>query len=247
MFKGRFIDTITYVDIERYRQEKSKTHSPLSVNRHQTVFVTLFNKLKEWRRFKIIDNVLLPDENPAALVKKVNERPFARKRVLSSAEFQRLIDSATMEVRRICLAAVHTTLRLKDLKNLAWANVNEATNQLEGVQAKTSRPYSVPINSVMRKLLLETPKSRKHIFDFENFRKEFDKARAKADLKEFQFRDLRRTGARFMLQQGVDLATVSSYLGHASLAMTERYVPPSQEDKQRGGEVLSKFSSDGFK
>lgn len=156
--------------------------------------------------------------------------------MLALAEFDRFMRSATMSVRRICLGAIHTTLRLKDLKQLTKTNVNQATNQLEGIQAKTGKPYAVPINGVMRQLL-ETRKGD-HIFDFTNFRKQFDEVRVKAGLKNFQFRDLRRTGARTMLKKGVDLATVSAYLGHSSLQMTEVYVTPSRDDKRVGGEIL---------
>ena len=42
-----------------------------------------------------------------------------------------------------------------------------------------------------------------------------------------------------MLKEGADLATVSAYLGHTSLQMTEVYVTPSRDDKQRGGEILA--------
>jgi integrase len=71
-----------------------------------------------------------------------------------------------------------------------------------------------------------------------NFRKEFERAKARAGL-DFEWRDLRRTGARMMLVQGVDLATVSSFLGHATLAMTEAYVGAQAEHKRAAVEALA--------
>ncbi|MBI3291876.1 MAG: site-specific integrase [Elusimicrobia bacterium] len=235
-FKGRYVDTITYVDVQRYRHEREKHVQPNSVNKEHTVLTHLFNKLKEWRRLKVIGNIQLPTENPGPLVRKASEKAFGRTRVLSLEEFDRFMRSATMSLRRICLGAIHTTLRLKDLRQLTKANVNQATNQLEGIQAKTGKPYAVPINRVMCQLI-ETTKGD-HIFEFTNFRKQFDETRAEVGLKDFQFRDLRRTGARMMLKKGVDLATVSAYLGHSSLQMTEVYVTPSRDDKRVGGEIL---------
>ena len=41
-----------------------------------------------------------------------------------------------------------------------------------------------------------------------------------------------------MLQKGVDLATVSSYLGHTTIAMTEAYVQAEREHKHIAGEIL---------
>jgi hypothetical protein len=48
-----------------------------------------------------------------------------------------------------------------------------------------------------------------------------------------------------MLRKGADIATVSAYLGHASIAMTQIYVPPSQSDKQVAAELLgTSYKSD---
>lgn len=232
---GRWLDSITYLDIEAYRREREKVVSPSSVNREHTVLTHLFNALKKWRRLKVIANVRLPEENPAALVKRVDEKPYRRKRVLSPEEFDRFLKSAPIQVRRNCLAAVLTGLRRKDLKNLTVGNVNFATNQLEGVQAKTGRPFAVPIVGEMLGII-ETAKGSR-ILDFRNFRKQFEAARKRAGL-EFQFRDLRRTAGRMLLQKGIDLATVSSYLGHTTISMTEAYVQSAREHKQMAGEIL---------
>ncbi len=235
-FAGRYIDTLTYVDVQNFRREREKHLAPSSVNKEHAVLTNLFNKLKEWKRLNVIRPVRLPEDNPGSLVHKANEKAYARKRVLTVEEFGRLMESATIPVRKICLAAIHTTLRLKDLKLLTRDNVNEATNQLEGIQAKTGKPYVVPINGVMRQLIDSA--QERHIFDFMNFRKDFEAARAQAGLRDFQFRDLRRTGARMMLRKGVDIAAVSRYLGHASINMTENYVNPTQDDMQVAGNIL---------
>jgi integrase len=234
-FQGRFVDTVTYLDVRDYRAHRGKVVSPSSVNREHTVLTHLFNALREWRRLKTIHAVRLPEENPGSLVRRVNEKQFRRTRVLTPEEFDRFLKSSSVQVRRVCLAAVHTALRLKDLKLLTRDNVNESTNQLEGVQAKTGKPYEVPITGVMRQLI-ETSAGHE-IFDFTNFRKHFDEARKRAGL-DFEFRDLRRTAARMMLQKGVDLATVSSYLGHSTIAMTEAYVQAKRENRQIAGEIL---------
>ena len=156
-FKNRNIDSLTYIDVQNYRREREKHVKPNSVNKEHTVLTHLFNKLKEWRRLHVIGNVLLPSENPGPLVKKASEKIFRRKRVLSVEEFDRFMRLASMPVRRICLGAIHTTLRFKDLSLLTKANVNEATNELEGMQAKTGKAYSIPINSVVRQLIESAP------------------------------------------------------------------------------------------
>jgi len=235
-FEKKYIDALTYVDVQNYRRQREKTLKASTVNRDHTVITHLFNKLKEWKRLRVIKNIKLPDENPGSLVRKVNEKQFSRKRVVTPDEFDKFMQHAPMEVKRICLGALHTTLRLKDLRLLTRNNVNEATNQLEGTQAKTRKPYAIPINGAIRQLI-DTAAGRS-IFDFTNFRKQFEAARTQSSLTDFEFRDLRRTGARTMLKKGVDIATVSSYLGHTSLVMTENYVPSSKDDKRIAGEIL---------
>ena len=239
---GRYVDTITYLDVENFRAWRSKMSwkgkmvGPASVNRDHTIITALFNKLREWKRIKAIADILLPADNPGAGVKRPSEKAFTRRRVLSIEEFERLIHQATLRVRRICLGALNTTLRLKDLKLMTKANVVLVNNQLEGEQAKTNKPYAIPINSVMAKLI-ETAE-REHIFDFSNFRKEFDAAVKAANIKGFQFRDLRRTGATIMLKKGMDIATVSKVLGHASIQMTERYLHTTREEMQKAVDIL---------
>ena len=41
--------------------------------------------------------------------------------------------------------------------------------------------------------------------------------------------DLRATFATMLIREGIDLITVQSYLGHASVATTQRYVLPNDE------------------
>src|ERR1017187_6595674 len=72
-FKGRFIDTITYLDWKSYREGREKTVSPTTVNREHTVFTAMFNKLRELVRIKAIKPIKLPAENPGPLVRKKDE------------------------------------------------------------------------------------------------------------------------------------------------------------------------------
>lgn len=238
LFGSRPLDSLTYLDVEDFRAERGRDGlSPSSVNREHTVLTHLFNALRKWRRLKVIPNVKLPEGNPGSEVRKVSEKQFRRKRVLSPEEFDQFLKSATVQVRRASLAAVLTGLRRKDLKNLTRDNVNEGLDVLQGVQAKTGKPYSVPIVGAMREIIGTAP--GREILDFTNFRREFERAKARAGLKTpFVFKDLRRTAARMMLAKGADLATVSAYLGHTTIAMTEAYVQAEREHKRVAGEIL---------
>jgi hypothetical protein len=81
------------------------------------------------------------------------------------------------------------------------------------------------------------------IFDFTNFRKRWDAAVELVGLEDFQFRDLRRTGATWLYNKGMKLKAISKYLGHATIAMTERYIGVEADDAVMAGEVMGSIFS----
>lgn len=232
----RYLDEITRIDIQLYRNIREKQNKSSTVNREHTVLVHLFNLLKELNRHKTI-NVSLPSENPASLVRKVNERQFSRKRVVTPTEYNKFETFLGNDIRDVCRMAILTTLRKKDLLNLNRDNINVSTNQLEGVQAKTQKPYAIPITPHIQEILDRHTSNK--ILNFKNFRRQFNKARNESGLQHFRFMDLRRSGARTMLLNGIDIKTVSEYLGHQDLRMTQAYVPPCSLDFQKAANTLS--------
>lgn len=178
---GRYVDTLGASDMAEYRRWRKEPRSYVvngrtkqssagdsTINREQTAIVTMFNRLAEWRRSgQIPPNVLLPEENPARGVKKVNEDRFIRTRLVSDEEFKLLWERADERIRRIILAEINLPLRLEDLKRLSKKNVDYRLGQFRGVQAKTGREYALPINQVLWELIRTAPGER--ILDFEGF------------------------------------------------------------------------------
>ena len=233
----KYIDEVSRLDIVMYRNIREKVSKASTVNREHTVLTHLFNILKELNRAKTIA-VVLPEDNPASLVRKANEKPFARKRVLTPEEYKQFESLLGDDAKDICRMAVLTTLRKKDLQCLTRDNINISTIQLEGVQAKTGKPYAIPITPQIKSILEKNHSHR--ILNFTNFRRQFENARSKCGLSHFRFADLRRSGARTMLLNGIDIKTVSEYLGHTDLRMTQVYVPPCSQDFQRAAITLTK-------
>jgi integrase len=81
------------------------------------------------------------------------------------------------------------------LAGLPHPSVDSAalTNRLWIVRPLAAR-ISEQIKSSMKALIDTAPGRR--IFDFTNFRKDFEEARKKAGIPHFEFKDLRRTAAR---------------------------------------------------
>lgn len=232
------LQNMTHVHVKNYRDIRENIVSPSTVNKEHMCITRLFHFLTEMNRLKVI-SVNLPEYgNPGSQIRKFNERYCSRKRVLTSMEFELFAQYLPYEAVRICRFAAMTGLRRKDIRLLKRDNINEQTNRIEGIQAKTGLPYSLPITQGIKDILNQN--GNELIFDFKNFRRSFEEARKKSGVKHFRFADLRRTNARFLLQNGVDIATVQQRLGHADIRMTQFYVPPSQDDMLKAGQILER-------
>jgi integrase len=236
---GRYIDTISDADMRDYRDRRKKQGlSESTINREQTAIITMFNRFLEWRRVgQIPKNTLLPDRNPGRGVKKVNEDRFIRQRLLSDEEYKNLWANADHRIRRIILAEMNLPLRFVDLKRLSKKNINYKLSQFKGVQAKTGREYSLPINETLWLLIRSAPSDQ--ILDFTGFGKRWSRAVTRAGLKGLQFRDLRRTAATTLHDGGVPLKTISAMLGHGAVTTTIRYLGLKDENLKQAGDLLA--------
>jgi integrase len=236
---GRYVDTIGDADMRDYRdRRKRQGMSESTINREQTAIITMFNRLQEWRRVgQVPKNTLLPDSNPGHGAKKVNEDRFIRQRLLSDEEYKNLWANADQRIRRIILAEMNLPLRFVDLKRLSKKNINYKLSQFKGVQAKTGREYSLPINETLWSLIRSAPEDQ--ILDFTGFGKRWSRAVKRAGSKGLQFRDLRRTAATTLHDGGVPLKTISAILGHGAVTTTIRYLGLKDENLKQAGDLLA--------
>lgn len=245
-FLNRYLETLTRLDVENYRKQRELDGLRLStVNREHSVITRIFNAFKEWRGLGVVQGynftkLQLPQENPGELVKKTDERAYARTLVLTPMEFYKYCDYAHPNVRVIVILAVLTLLRRKNLEFLNKSNFNVSLQQLQLTQSKTKVPITIPATRTVSVIIDESKYDV--ICDFTNFRKLHERARRESGVF-FWMTDLRRTGATQMLLDGIDLRTIQRYLGHTTLVMTERYLqPPVQHMIEAAQKIEKKFS-----
>ena len=238
-WSGRYVDSITADDMRDYRERRRRQGvSESTINREHTAIITMFNKLVEWRRAdQVPKNVLLPDGNPGRGVQKVNEDRFIRERLLSDEEYKNLWACADQRTRRIILAEMNLPLRLEDLKRLNKKNINHRLSQFKGIQAKTGKEYSLPINEVIWELVKTAPGDA--VLDFVGFENRWKRVVRRAGLKGLQFRDLRRTAATTLHDGGEKLRTISAMLGHGAVMTTIRYLGLKDENLKQAGDLLA--------
>lgn len=242
-FLNRYLETITKVDVEHYRKQRELDGLRSStINREHSVITRVLNALIEWRGVGVVNGynftkLQLPAENPGELVKKANERGYARTLVLTPMEIYRYLDFAHPNVRVIVILAILTLLRKKNIQFLNKDNFNVALQQLQLTQCKTFVPVTIPTSETVIVIINE---SKHHVIcDFKNFRKLHERAQMESGVK-FWMSDLRRTGATHMLLAGVDIRTLQKLLGQTTLTVTENYLQPPVQHMVEAVQKLEK-------
>ena len=189
---------------------------------------------------------------------KLKKGSNARKRLVSPAEYIRLIDNAPSHLEPIIIVAYNTGMRKGELRNLKWSHIDRENMfiRLPKEITKEGQPKNIPINHHVMKVLISIPHALKHDFVFtykgapithkSGFKKSFISACNKANIpygrKEpngITFHDIRRTVKTNMLNAGVDKVHRDMIVGHSLKGMDAYYLVPT-EDSLR--EAMNKYT-----
>jgi integrase len=241
------LEDVSTVDIKTYlagRKIENPNLKGSSINRERGRIMRLFSAFYEWRRSGRVAGydfsaLRLPLENPCKGIPRTDETQFRRNVVIEPEDFQKFLDYAHPETRKIAVLALLTLLRRRDIELLSKDAWNRALDCLSGTQAKTGRPFNVPVTVTVK--LLFAKGEQAHVVDFTGHRKRWQRACRESGVY-FQLRDLRRTGATHLLLEGIDIVTVQRYLGHSKIGMTMAYLnPPAPLAKEAGRALEQKF------
>jgi integrase len=178
-------------------------------------------------------------------------------RILTPEEEERLLACSPPHLRSIIIAALNTGMRKGEILSLRWGNVDLENNviTLEYTNTKSKKARRIPINSKLRKLLLEQKlKSGGNENAFLNsegnpykrhdsMKGAFERACKRANISGLRFHDLRHTAATRMIESDVHIEKVSKILGHSTIQMTMRYAHPEDSLKE-AVETLVNFTQD---
>ena len=136
-------------------------------------------------------------------------------------------------------------MRKMEILSLKWSSVDLENNliTIEHTNNKGKKTKRIPINSVLRTLLLEQKVKTQHTgYVFLNsegtpylredsIKQVWLKALKEAGITGLRFHDLRHTSATRMIESDVSIVAVSKILGHADLKTTMRYAHPEDSLK----------------
>ena len=157
-------------------------------------------------------------------------------------ELKLILDNTEKQVLRdIYVFAFLTGMRLSEILNLCWEQVNIEKNIIQvgsdNFITKSRNMRLIPISNPAKRILMNRrPKKLIHInyivfdkmngFRFSNdyVSKKFKKSVRKSGLaEEIHFHSLRVSFGSFLLQEGVPISHISKLLGHSSISVTERH------------------------
>jgi integrase len=236
-FGKKLLSAVTPYDVERFKTSRRVKVAGSSVNRELALLKTMYSKARQWG--------FSGAENPVKGVRYYSERQ--RERILGDEDSRRLVAACGESVRPVVVVALNTGMRLSEILDLRWEDVDLDRRYLRVERSKNNRSRKIPMSSLVREVLLELRgRGGSYVFTkagsaerLRSVRTAFMTACRRAALEGLRFHDLRHTFATNLVMNGVDLVTVKEILGHSDIAMTVRYSHPSDARKMEAVERLA--------
>jgi integrase len=247
------LDEVTAQTLDGLLAELRGDREPGTVNRYRDLLSAIFKRA-------LRDGHVTA--NPVKEVGKLRE-PAGRIAYLLDAEEHAVLHALPQAFRPHFLFSIHTGLRYGEQMNLRWKDVDMLTGLVTVTRSKNGHARQVPMNSVVRSVLMDVAARRRrpndpgeYVFDPRPVRSKsfFDAAvdrgrsalrAAGADasrLEGYVWHSNRHTFASRLVMAGVDLRTLMELCGWRSLAMAQRYAHLAPGHKQAAVERLVRAS-----
>ena len=241
--------TPEYVDEFIEKREKDNVKSS-TINKHLQVLRKMINLAIDNGSYRI-------GKNPVRPYHFSNEAEFRRTRVLSYEEEKRLMREAPTHLKSIIQFALQTGCRLQEILRLRIEDVDLSSDiiTIRPENNKTGKKDIIPIPQNLKKLLkdliIENSSRSEFVFNYHDRVKKqfrplksvkggFSLACRKAEINNFQFRDLRRTFGTRLHQNGVDPLIIQRLLRHSSFKISEQvYIQSSMKMMKDAVETLT--------
>lgn len=196
---------------------------------------------------KVIDEGILTDN----LVKKVCFFPENHTvgKILSPIEKERLIEKSEGYIKAVIIIALNTGMRRGEILNLKWTQIDFSRGYIKVEKTKSGKDRAIPMNSLVVQTLEDlkkkygnseyvflNPKTARPIRDVKTA---FNAVKKRARIEGLRFHDLRHNFASYLVENVVDIVTVSELLDHSNINITaKRYSHPSPIHKRQAVEGL---------
>ncbi|MDD3439662.1 MAG: site-specific integrase [Clostridiaceae bacterium] len=237
-FSGLKISDITPELISEYKFHREGEAKPATIYQELAVMRKMFNiACREWKWVTF---------NPVSAISFSVGNRNRRDRWLTLEEEQRLLANATTPhwLKAIIIFALQTGMRRGEILNLTWMDIDFKGRNIFVRPGKNGEARTVPMSgeafNALKNIKAMDISGRLFPVSLSSLRDAFAKAKGRSGIDNLHFHDLRHTFATRLVQNGVDIYTVSKLLGHKSITMTTRYAHHYTESLRRGIAVLDK-------
>lgn len=230
-FGMKAVSEITRRDVETYQERRQQDGAkPATINRERSVLSHLFARACDWE---------LTTNNPVTGTDRLpeeNERP----RPISQYEESRLFAVLPEHYKPVVTLALHTGLRLNELRCQTWRDVDLSTGSLTVTRPKSKQHEVIPLNSTAFAVLagleqdglLLFPKMPKKLSDL------FIRYAKRAGLEDVTFHCLRDTYIS-RLAVHCTTPTLMALARHRDYRTTRRYVQVDGDHLRQAVENLA--------
>ena len=238
-----FLQELKPLHIDKFKADM------IAQGKSNATFNRYFSSLSKAINLAIVNHDLSM-QNPCKKSGKLLEDNMTT-RFLSEDEEKRLFEELPKYLVPIVICALQTGLRLSNILNLTWEQVDLERNiiSIKKSQNKGRKNLQVPISPKLKKVLLtQAATSNGYVFvshrtgtKYKNISDGFNAACERAGIKNFRFHDLRHTVGTRCIENGVDIRTTQELLGHSSITVTQRYLHSTVEKLRGAIDILNGF------
>ncbi|MEM6940219.1 MAG: tyrosine-type recombinase/integrase [Pseudomonadota bacterium] len=233
-FSGMYLDDITRSKIAKFEAAKSRKLSPAMVKHYRTALSGIF---KVAIRHDQVSENPCRDLDPI----KINN---ARHRYLTPKEWKAVREGLREPIRSIAEMSVLRGMRLGEILDLRWRDVNKTQDLITLRHTKNNAPRVIPLEGA-RQVIEAQPRVSDYVFtnragnrfSVADVSKQFRLAVGKLDVEPLRFHDLRHTFASWYVQRGGDMYKLQLILGHKGPAMTQRYAHLRVDDLREAAQI----------
>ncbi|HJW87829.1 MAG TPA: tyrosine-type recombinase/integrase [Candidatus Brocadiaceae bacterium] len=187
--------------------------------------------------------------NPCQKVRRLKVTQF-KDRVLSGDEISAILDMPEGKDRLMILTALFTGMRLNEVLNLTWDDIDFGKGIIHVFQSKTSKALDIPLSACLRTALeaFRTHPAGLRVFEDRGithrvvvgYSTYFSGLFKDMGIAGFTFHNLRHTFASIMQSElGIGAVTVMGMTGHSSLGMLQKYSHTGLAAKQTAIQALN--------
>jgi integrase len=231
-----FLDDISAFRVERFKRDRLAENpkpAPATVNRALAYLKHACGLFVGWGWMK-------PEVADAIRKVRLLKEPPGRVRYLSADEEARLVGALAGKphVAAVVVAAALSGMRRGEVLGLRRDAVDLRHMTITLQKTKSNKVRRIPICDQLVPVLEEAIKKggefvflnrRGKPWTVDGFKPAWYSVVAAAKLEDFHFHDLRHDFATKLRRRGVGLDVIAQLLGHASLAMTQRYAHVEQD------------------